>query len=95
MIIVGMAFVTYIPRLLPFYAGQLFRRTGFVRRFMKLIPYTALVALILPGVLKATDSIETSLLGLITAIILAYKKCHVVLVILGSIASVLVYQMIF
>lgn len=94
-VIVGMTIVTYLPRLMPFYVGHLLKKNGFLRRLMKLIPYTALVALILPGVFKATDALETAVIGLITAMILAYYKCHVVLVILGAIVSVFLFQLFF
>ncbi len=54
-VIVGMALVTYIPRVLP---GLLFERytlpTG-VKRWLQNIPYAALGALIFPGIIRTEN----------------------------------------
>lgn len=52
LLILGMALVTYIPRVIPaFVVDKLYfgKRFG---KFINLIPYTAMTALIVPGVLS-------------------------------------------
>lgn len=63
LIIAGMTAATYIPRLLPFTLLKNRTASKYLDRFLKLIPYTALGALILPGILTATP--QMPLAGLI------------------------------
>lgn len=53
LIIVGMMVVTYIPRLLPFFALDQEKIPPGVKRWLKWLPYAALGALIIPGGLQA------------------------------------------
>lgn len=50
MLILGMTLVTYIPRALPAALVGRIRFSRRARKFLKLIPYTAISALIFPGV---------------------------------------------
>lgn len=93
LMILGMAFVTYLPRLLP---GVFVSRLRFgpnTTKFLKLIPYTAIAALIFPGVLK-TDPNHwiIGLAGITTAVILAWRKFSIGTVVVGAVAiDVLLY----
>jgi len=94
LIVIGMAFVTYIPRLMPFVFINDLKENSFPKRFMKLIPYTALSALIFPGIITATNSTFSALIGGAVAIILSYLEMNVVVVIISSIISIIVFQLI-
>ena len=93
-IVVGMAIVTYIPRLIPFVFINDLKENSFLKRFMKLIPYTALSALIFPGIIAATNSTLSAIIGGIVAILLSYLEFNVVIVIISSIISIIVFQLV-
>jgi len=94
LIVIGMAIVTYIPRLLPFVFINNLKENSFTKRFMKLIPYTALSALIFPSIITATNSTLSAMIGGIVAIILSYMEFNVVVVIISSIISIIIFQVI-
>ena len=51
LLILGMALVTFIPRILPAFIVEKIKMNRYAERFLKLIPYTAMAALVFPGVL--------------------------------------------
>ena len=51
--ILGMTAVTYLPRALPFLAGDGLKLPAWLRRWFRYFPYAALGALIFPGILSA------------------------------------------
>jgi branched-subunit amino acid transport protein len=53
LLILGMAVVTYVPRALPAVLIEKMHFSPKVEKFLQLIPYTAMAALIFPGVLSA------------------------------------------
>lgn len=86
--IIGMAIVTYTPRLIPaIFIGKIKLSKKF-EKFLKLIPYTAMAALIFPGILEAnSDNVLYGIVGGITAIILGLIKCPLMLCVLAAIFS--------
>lgn len=89
LVILGMAIVTYIPRLLPFHIFSKMNLNKRMTLFLKCIPYSALGALILPDVLKAVEGERTaSILGAITAVVLTYIFKNMVVTVVGSIIVV-------
>ena len=93
LMILGMAFVTYLPRLLPALFLGRFEFPAWFERWLKSIPYAALGALIFPGILFVRE--DQPLLGLIggaAAVILSLLKLHITLVMLGSILAVYFLQ---
>ena len=48
--IIGMAAVTYVPRMVPLIAFESLKLPGFLERVLKNVPYAVLGALIFPGV---------------------------------------------
>jgi len=93
-IVIAMAVVTYLPRLIPFVFLSELKEKSFTQRFMKLIPYTALSALIFPSIITSTNSTYSALIGGSIAIVLSYLKINIVVVIILSIFSVIVFQLI-
>ncbi len=86
LIIAGMVLVTYIPRLLPFLLLSRLKLNTRAKRFLNLIPYTALGALIMPGFLTAIpESPLAAVLGLSFAIVYAWYKNSLIVSVLGSV----------
>jgi branched-subunit amino acid transport protein len=63
-LILGMAAVTYIPRLMPFLLLNRLRIPFRVNAFLKAIPVAAIGALIVPGVLTATPELPAAGAGI-------------------------------
>ena len=93
LLILGMTVVTYVPRALPAVLIEKMHFSPKVEKFLKLIPYTAMAALIFPSVLSADAArSEIGIIGGVTAAVLAWKKCPVMVCVLAAIgADFLVY----
>lgn len=96
MMILGCALVTFIPRLIPaIFVGQInFDKK--TEKFLDLIPYTALSALIIPGVLTVDNQLwYIGLIGAIVAAALSWKKVPLgAIVILTVIILIAVYSVV-
>ncbi len=88
LILLGMCLVTYIPRALPAVLVERMRFSGKLEKFLKLIPYTAMAALIFPGVLFVdAASLWIGIVGAAVAAVLAFVKCPVMVCVLSAIAA--------
>ena len=96
LIILGMTAVTYIPRALPAVILDKLKFSAKVEKFLKLIPYTAMTALIFPGIFTVdTAHPEIGIVGGLVAILLAWRKIQVVICVLVAIgADILLYMLI-
>ena len=91
MVIAGMALVTYLPRILPFYLFSKMNLSKRMMLFLKCIPYTALGALLLPDVFSAVEGNNAaSLIGAVTAVVLTYLFKNMIVTVIGAIAAVYV-----
>ena len=88
LLILGMAVVTYIPRAIPaVFIGKM-RFGAKMEKFLRLIPYTAMAALIFPGVFTVdAANPAVGILGGAVAGVLAWKKCPVMVCVLAAIAA--------
>ena len=96
LLILGIAVATYIPRALPAFLMDKLALSGRVKRFLSLLPYTALSALIFPGVFSV--DVERPLFGVAGAVIaavLALKKCSLIVCVLAAVAVNCVLYLIF
>ena len=86
LLMLGMCLVTYIPRALPALFGGRLRLRPWAERFLNLIPYAALTALIFPGILN-TDPARPwiGIAGGAVAAVLAWRRCPVLLCVLAAI----------
>lgn len=86
-LVIGMALVTYIPRMLPSLIIDKVRLGRKTEKFLKLIPYTAMAALIFPGIIDALgpQNRAYSLIGAGVAATLAYVKCPVVICVIAAV----------
>jgi branched-subunit amino acid transport protein len=92
-IILGMAAVTYIPRMLPALFMDRFTFPAWFQKWLRCIPYAALAALIYPGVLSV-DSDEP-LVGVIAGLFaagLAFFNLHIVIIMVAAIAATILVQ---
>ena len=88
LLILGMMAVTYIPRAIPAVVLDKLHFGPRVEKFLKLIPYTAMAALIVPGIF--TVDAAQPLIGIaggIAAALLAWKKCPLMVCVLAAIAA--------
>lgn len=88
LLILGMTIVTYIPRAIPLITLSERSLPPILRRFLLYIPYTALGALIIPGVVKSTpDMPSAALVGIGAGAVCAWFKPGMILPVLVSIAA--------
>lgn len=96
MVILGCAIVTFIPRLIPALCIDRLNFSPKVEKFLNLIPYTALAALICPGVLTVDNQLwYIGLIGAVVAAGLAWKKVPLgAIVILTVVVLITVYSIV-
>lgn len=88
-IILGMSFVTMLPRVIPAFVVEKLQFRPWINQWLSAIPYAALGALIFPGILSVVpDQPFIGIIGGIIAIILALFGLNVVLVVIGAILTV-------
>ncbi|MBR2474150.1 MAG: AzlD domain-containing protein [Clostridia bacterium] len=87
LLVVLMALVTYVPRMLPSFIIGKIKIGKKTEKFLRLIPYTAMAALIFPGILNSVgDKAYYGLAGGAVAALLAYFKCPVVVCVIAAVA---------
>lgn len=84
-VFIGMAVVTYIPRMLPLVAFQMDAIPPFIRGVLKNVPYAILGALIFPGILTFNENVWMGMIGALTAFVAAYFGASLIVVVLCSI----------
>lgn len=96
LVILGCAVVTFIPRLIPALFIDKLNFSPKVEKFLNLIPYTALAALICPGVLTVDSQLwYIGLIGAVVAAGLAWKKVPLgAIVILTVVVLISVYSVV-
>ena len=95
LMIVGMAAVTYIPRMLPLVFLNGIQLPPFLQGVLKNVPFATLGALIVPGIFTINEDIWFGIIGAATAFIVAYLGANVILVVLSAIVSLSVYSYFF
>lgn len=82
----AMAAVTYLPRALPVIFLDSFKIGGRLKKFLRLVPYTVMAALIMPSVIFVNpDYPLIGIIGGLVAGILAWKRQPVMVCILAAI----------
>ncbi len=85
-IILGMAAVTYGPRLAPFFLLGKRQVPQKVDAFLKCIPAAAIGALIIPGVFSATPEVPlAALCGIAFTLVFGLWKGGIIIPVLGSV----------
>ncbi|MBO8137753.1 MAG: AzlD domain-containing protein [Desulfotomaculum sp.] len=92
LIVIGMAAVTYIPRMLPLLLLDGEKLPPFLKTFLRYIPCATISALIFPGIFTSTESVESALSGTFIAVLLAFLGLNVVVVVFGGITGVFLWN---
>ena len=88
LLILGMSIVTFIPRLIPAVLVDKMHFGPKTEKFLKLIPYTAMAALIFPGIITVDSANPIiGITGGLVAAVLAWRKCPVMVCVLAAIAA--------
>ena len=88
LLILGMAVVTYIPRAIPAVLVDKMKFGVKTEKYLKLIPYTAMSALIFPAVFSVdTSNPVIGIAGGLVAGILAWRKCPVMVSVVAAIGT--------
>lgn len=91
LLIIGMMLVTYLPRLIPLLIMTERPLHLLLRRFLLYIPYTALSAIIVRGIMQATPDMKLpTLAGIIVAGICSWFKGGLILSVFISIIAVFI-----
>lgn len=94
--LIGMAVVTYIPRAIPltFLEGK--ELPPIISGILQNIPYAILGAMIFPAILLIKEGdILFGLVGTVTAFAIAFAGANVIIVVIGAIAILSIYSLIF
>ncbi len=97
LLILFMMLVTYIPRTLPAFLVDKIRLGKRFKKFLELIPYAAMAALIFPSVLSVdTEHVLVGVVGALVAISLSLvKKMPTALVVIAAVLTdMLIYAII-
>ena len=87
-LILGMALVTYIPRLIPLLVLKKNNASYRLRMFLTFIPYTSLSILLIRGVLTASSDMKgATIIGIIAASFIAYVQNNLILSVIGGIIA--------
>jgi branched-subunit amino acid transport protein len=85
-LILGMAAVTYVPRLMPFLLLNRLHIPFRVNAFLKAIPVAAIGALIVPGVLTATPELPAAALtGMGFTLVYGLFRGGIIVPVLGAV----------
>lgn len=87
-----MAVVTYLIRMLPLTAFRRPIRSTFVQSFLTYIPYAVLGAMTFPDVLYSTGDLRTAAVGVVAAVILAWRGKSLLTVAVAACAAVAAAQ---
>lgn len=95
LMIVGMAIVTYLPRMLPLVALNGKKMPPFLQAVLSNVPFAALGALIIPGVFFINENIWYGIVGAMVAFLVAFLGANVIVVVMGSIAVLTIFSLFF
>ncbi|MGP1906532.1 AzlD domain-containing protein [Metabacillus sp. JX24] len=95
MMILGMAIVTYLPRMIPLVALSGIDLPPFVQNVLRNVPFATLGALIVPGVFFIQEDIWFGAVGAAAAFAVAYLGVNVIIVVMSSILTLIVYGLLF
>jgi len=88
LLLLGMTAVTYLPRAIPAVLVDKLRFSPKLEKFLKLIPYTAMAALIFPGILSVDGAHPwVGIVGGGIAALLAWRKLPVMVCVVAAIAA--------
>ena len=90
--LIVMAGVTYLIRMLPMTVFRREIRSVFVKSFLHYVPYAVLGAMTFPDVLEATGNLWTALVGVLVAVVMAWRGRSLLTVAVGACLAVAAAQ---
>ncbi len=95
LLLAGMFLVTYLPRLLPLLAIKPARLNPFIKRFLALVPITALGALLFPGlILDSAGFPAAGLTGIMLCALYSWLRGGIVVPVLIAVAVTFLLRLI-
>jgi branched-subunit amino acid transport protein len=95
LVIALMGVVTFVPRLLPLLVLKNRKIPVLLRRLLRAIPFAALGALILPGVLDAVPSLPVSAIaGMVAAVVVSWFGGGLILSVVSSVGAVFLFLLL-
>ena len=96
LLILAMGAVTYASRALPAFLIGRMNFSPRAEQFLKLIPYTAMTALIFPGILTVDPTRpEIGIVGALAVVALAWKKAPLLVCVVGAILADMALYLVF
>ncbi|WP_371018707.1 AzlD domain-containing protein [Pseudalkalibacillus sp. JSM 102089] len=90
-LIVGLAVVTYIPRMIPLVFFNSDKIPPVIQNVLKNVPFAILGALIFPGILTINDDMMFGVIGAVAAIVAAYLGANLIVVVMFAVAALSTY----
>lgn len=91
LLIMGMAVVTYLPRLIPLMVMKKGEPNQNIKLFLTFIPYTSLSILLIRGILTSSNDMKLpTVIGILVASIIAYVQDNLILSVMGGIVAAFV-----
>ena len=90
--ILVMAGVTYLIRMLPLTVFRKEIKSTFIKSFLHYVPYAVLAAMTIPGILTSTGDIRTAAVGLVVAVVMAWRGMSLLSVAIGACVAVAAAQ---
>lgn len=95
LIIIGMAIVTYIPRMVPLVFFKSDNIHPMLQNVLKNVPFAILGALIFPGIITIHEDMRFGLIGAVVAFLTAYLGANLIVVVMTSVSTLSVYAYFF
>lgn len=89
-----MALITYLIRATPILLIKKKITNRFLLSFLYYIPFAVLSAMTFPAIFSATGHLSSSLVGLLIAVLIAWRRPNLILVSLSACAGALVTEWI-
>lgn len=90
-LIIGLAVVTYIPRMVPLVFFNSEKIPSVIQNVLKNVPFAILGALIFPGILTIHDDLLFGVIGAVAAILAAYLGANLIVVVMFAVAVLSAY----
>ncbi|MCA0173405.1 AzlD domain-containing protein [Bacillus sp. RAR_GA_16] len=90
-LIIGLAIVTYIPRMVPLVFLNSDKIPSPIQNVLKNVPFAILGALIFPGILTINDDLMFGVIGAVAAIVAAYLGANLIIVVMFAVAVLSTY----
>ena len=90
-IILGLAVVTYIPRMIPLVFFKSEKIPATAQNVLQNVPFAILGALIFPGILTINDDMMFGIIGAAAAFLAAYLGANLIIVVMLSVGVLSAY----